>query len=129
MASNIHARARDFNFTLQIDDSCNCCKPKRKKCLDIDTHIFVHYDGRVEKFKIKNDNNAVVSLQASIRNVRQIIVSLAQLENQDPDEIIVAVEKISEIVLDEEKPQELTVANIARINYALHNIFGNEQFD
>jgi len=127
MATQVNARARDFNFTLDLDESCNCCR--RRKRVHDDLHIYIHSNGRTEPFSLKKADSSTGSLSRCIVNLSTVIQALAELEGEDPEEAKREFEGQTGLRLNPHEPQELSVRDLKAINAAIAHIFTKESTD
>jgi hypothetical protein len=124
MATQVNARARDFHFTLDLDDSCNCCR--RRHRVHDDLHVYIHSDGRAEPFTPKKAHSPSIALARCVTNLSEVIGALAELEGEDPKTVRQEFTAQTGIDLNPKRAQEISLGDLRAINAAVKRIFTKE---
>lgn len=124
MTSITPVRARDITF--EFNNSCNCCRPLKKRPLSDDTPMYVHASGEAELFSVRKTKDELESIRRSISVLREIICENSILAEKDIEEVSSKIENEIGTCLHDEPPPHVTLGTINKIKTVIDSLFYGE---
>ena len=122
----------NFQFQIQIQDSCNwCCL---KKATDEDAELYINHKGKAEPFdpkKAKDEEDRIQAMERSINHLTGKLDQMLELakideERREPARLALK-EKVEGVLLADPSPRpgiprQITVAMVERVNEAIKEV-------